>query len=130
MPFGRARSIAKSVPLYGSELWGVARKDMNRLATFHNGFLRKLCRVFWPNTISNEDIYTWALSQDIILKIKRRRLRWLRHALRKGEESIQDTSREEEKGTVTDKLEIGGGWAEVENTIQLKYNTGRPGMML
>lgn len=85
--------------------------------------------VVMPNTISNEDIYTWALSQDIILKIKRRRLRWLRHALRKGEESIQDTSREEER-TVTDKLEIGGGWAEVENTIQLKYNTGRPGMML
>ena len=50
-------SNVKSVLLYSSECWCVIKSDMSKLESFHNGCLRKICRIFWPNRISNSDLY-------------------------------------------------------------------------
>ena len=78
----------KSVLLYGSECWRVTKTDMCRVESFHNRCLRRICRIFWPNTISNIDLYTETGSRSIVAEIKRRRLRWLGHVLRMDENRI------------------------------------------
>ena len=50
-------SNVKSVLLYGAESWRVIKSDFNKLSSFHNTCLRKICKIFWPNTISNKDLY-------------------------------------------------------------------------
>ena len=78
----------KSILLYGSECWRVVKGDMAKIDAFHNGCLRKICRIFWPNKISNVDLYKKTGCNSAVLEIKRRRLRWLRHVLRMPGHSI------------------------------------------
>ena len=47
-------SVVKPVLLYGAECWRVIKSDMNKINAFHNGCLRRICRIFWPNKISNK----------------------------------------------------------------------------
>ena len=81
-------SNVKSVLLYGSECWRVIESDMNKLSSFHNGCLRKICRIFWPEKISNKDLYRKTNCRNVVLEIKHRRLRWLGHVLRMDQNSI------------------------------------------
>jgi len=55
---------------------------MKKISVFHNGCLRRICRIFWPMKVSNMELFRRSKSQDIVLEIKRRRLRWLGHTLR------------------------------------------------
>ena len=50
-------SNVKSVLLYGSECWRVIQSDMKRLDAFNNRCLRRICGVYWPNVISNKDLF-------------------------------------------------------------------------
>ena len=75
-------SIVKSVLLYGSECWQVVETDFHKIEAFHNGCLRRICRIFWPRTISNLDLHAKTQSEAIQTAIKKRRLRWLGHVLR------------------------------------------------
>ena len=75
-------SNVKSVLLYGSECWRTTVEDMSKLASFHNGCLRRICRIFWPNKVSNKDLYERTKSGCILDEIRRRRFRWLGHVLR------------------------------------------------
>ena len=81
-------SNVKSVLLYGSECWRVIESDMNKINSFHNGCLRKICRIFWPEKISNKDLYRKTNCRNVVLEIKHRRLRWLGHVLRMDQNSI------------------------------------------
>lgn len=81
-------SCVKSVLMYGSECWRVVKGDMNKISAFHNGCLRKICRIFWPNKITNKELYTKTGCRDVVLEIKLRRLRWLGHVLRMENERI------------------------------------------
>ena len=47
-----------------------------------------VCRIFWPNKISNVDLYKKTGCNSAVLEIKRRRLRWLGHVLRMPGDSI------------------------------------------
>ena len=49
-------SNVKSVLMYGSECWRVTVRDMKKINAFHNGCLRKICRIFWPEKISNREL--------------------------------------------------------------------------
>ena len=65
-----------SVLLYGSECWKLTAKLARKLETFQNKCLRKILGVFWPNTITNEELHrktkawtrvpnvTWRTAQD------------------------------------------------------------------
>ena len=37
------------------ECWRVIKIDMSKIVSFHDGFLQKIYRIFWPN--SNRDLY-------------------------------------------------------------------------
>ena len=81
-------SNVKSVLLYGAECWRIIQSDMKKLSSFHNTCLRKICKIFWPNTISNKDLYHKTNQCCIETDIKRKRWRWIGHVLRKGNEDI------------------------------------------
>jgi len=59
-------SIVKPVLLYGAECWRVVKSDM-KINAFHNGCLRRICCIFWPNKISNEELYKKIKSQIAVL---------------------------------------------------------------
>ncbi|KAL9977341.1 hypothetical protein ACROYT_G014733 [Oculina patagonica] len=46
-----------SVLLYGAEMWRVTTTDLNKLDVFHRTCLRRVLRRFWPNHLSNEELY-------------------------------------------------------------------------
>ena len=43
--------------LYGSECWRLTEKDLSKLSTFHTKSLQRILRIFWPNVISNKDLF-------------------------------------------------------------------------
>ena len=47
----------------------MTEKYLSQLSTFHTGSLRRILRIFWPNVISNKDVF-------------RRRCRWIVHVTR------------------------------------------------
>ncbi|XP_068703948.1 uncharacterized protein [Montipora foliosa] len=78
----------KSVLLYGSECWRTVKRDINKVSVFHNSCLRKICNIFWPNKICNNDLYKKTGRTGIDLEIKKRQLKWLGHVLRMPPERI------------------------------------------
>lgn len=46
----------KSILLHGSETWLVANDVTNKLQVFANRCLRRIFRIWWPNTISNAEL--------------------------------------------------------------------------
>ena len=78
----------KSILLYGSECWRVVKGDMTKIDVFYNGWLRKICRISWPNKISKVDLYKKTGCNSAVLEIKRWRLIWLGHVLRMPKDSI------------------------------------------
>ena len=74
--------------MYGSETWLVSNNITQRLQTFVNKCLRIICRIFWPNTISNDALWSLTNEQPIRWQIKRRKWQWIGHTLRKPPESI------------------------------------------
>ena len=74
--------------LYGSECWRIVKRDINKVNVFHNSCLRRICNIFWPNKISNNDLYQKTGCTSMDLEIKKRRLRWLGDVLRMSSERI------------------------------------------
>ena len=75
-------SMVKTVLLYGSESWRITESDRQRLDVFHNSALRKICRIFWPEKITNEALYDITNSEPMGQIVKKRRLRWFGHVSR------------------------------------------------
>ena len=50
-------SMVKPVLLFYAECWRVVKGDMNKISAFHNRCLRRIRHIFWPNKISNEELY-------------------------------------------------------------------------
>ena len=61
-----------SVLLYGCQSWRVSKDDVNKLDVFQTKCLRRTCNIFWPNKISNEDIYRRTNSSPISTQIQKR----------------------------------------------------------
>ena len=66
-----------NVLLYGSECWKLTAKLAHKPVTFQNRCLRKILRVFWPNTITNDELLHITAATSLVTQIKRRRWRWL-----------------------------------------------------
>ena len=81
-------SNVKSVLLYGAETWRTTKSITNKIQTFVNSCLRRILRIHWPDTISNEDLWRRTNQQPIENEIKKRRWRWIGHTLRKPQSSI------------------------------------------
>ena len=73
----------KSVLLYGSESWKITKNIASQLQTFINNCLRKILRIFWPNRITNEELWSRTGQEKIEIEIRRRKWGWIGHTLRK-----------------------------------------------
>ena len=69
------KSNVISTLLYGSESWKVTKTISSKLDVFQNRCLRRILQIYWPNTITNEELHrnrthlhpsqTKALAMDI-----------------------------------------------------------------
>ena len=86
------QSCVISTLLYGSECWRMTESDLNKLSTFHTKNLRRILRIFWPNTISNQQLLDQCNQESMETIIMRRRWKWLGHVMRKDEGNITRTA--------------------------------------
>ena len=81
-------SNVKSILLYGSETWAITDSIRKKLQTFVNRCLRRILRIYWPNVISNRELWERTNQQPIEIEIGRRKWSWLGHTLRKQDSNI------------------------------------------
>ena len=58
-------ACVKSVLLYGCETWLVTKEIQCKIQTFVNRCLRYRLRIWWPNIISNKDLWKVTGQEDI-----------------------------------------------------------------
>lgn len=58
------------------------------LCIFVNKCLRRILKIFWPQSITNADLYARTETEPLIVTIKRRKWRWIGRTLRKPVTSI------------------------------------------
>ena len=58
------------------------------LTTFVNRCLRYILRIWWPNIISNKDLWKVTGQEDINLEIRKRKFRWIGPTLREEDGEI------------------------------------------
>jgi len=63
-------ACVKSVLLYGCEIWFVTNEIQRKIQTFVNRCLRYILRIWWPNIISNKDLWKVTGQEDIIVEIR------------------------------------------------------------
>ena len=76
------KTLVISVLLYNSELWTTRKASLDRLDRWHRKRLRQLLAIYYPNVISNEDLYTRTGQEPISQTVQRRRLKWFGHCVR------------------------------------------------
>lgn len=73
----------KAVLFYGAETWRTTVTAIKKVQVFINSCLRKILRIHWPHTISNEELWQRTNQIPAEEEIKKRRWRWIGHTLRK-----------------------------------------------
>ena len=86
------KSNVLSVLLYGSECWKTTTIIEQKLEVFQTKCLRRILRIFWPNVISNQELFNRTGMTTITENIKIRRLTWLGHVCRMPANSIPRTA--------------------------------------
>ena len=81
-------SNVKSILLYGAETWRTTKFTTIKIQSFINCCLRRILQIYWPDTISNPDL--WHSTNEIPAEdeIRSRRWRWIGHTLRKPTSNI------------------------------------------
>ena len=70
------------VLLYGAESWKVTTAITTRLDVFQTRCLRRILLIFFPNTISNKELYKRTNTTTLSQETKRRRWTWIGHVCR------------------------------------------------
>jgi len=78
----------KAVLLYGCETWKNSKYITTKLQVFINKSLRKILRIFWPDRITNNELWKRTKQPRIDLQIRKRKWGWLGHTLRKSTDDI------------------------------------------
>ena len=78
-------SNVKTILLYGSETWKITTNILTKLQIFINRCLRRLLGIYWPNTISNANLWTLTKQDSIEMQIRRRKWKWIGHTLRRNQ---------------------------------------------
>lgn len=87
-------SNVKAVLLYGAETWLTNRTVINKLQVFVNKCLRRILGIFWPERITNEELWSQTKQESIEMTVRRRTWRWIGHTLRKPDSDITKQSLE------------------------------------
>lgn len=82
------KSNVLSVLLYSCETWLTTTALNAKLQGFTNRCLRSILKIWWPNVISNDDLYRKCNIDPISSIIKRRKWKWIGHTLRKDPNEI------------------------------------------
>ena len=76
-------SNVKPVFLYGSECWKINATEMKKCEAFQNRCLRRIMKIYWPNTISNNQLHKLSGTTKLEDEIKMRRWKYIGHILRR-----------------------------------------------
>ncbi|VDP47404.1 unnamed protein product [Schistosoma margrebowiei] len=72
----------KTVLLYGVETWRTTKAIIQKKQVFINSCLRKILRIRWPDTISNNQLWERTNQIPAEEKIRKKRWKWIGHTLR------------------------------------------------
>lgn len=126
-------SNVKAVLLYGAETWRTTFATVKRVQTFTNSCLRRILQVFWPNTISNTELWEETKQIPVDQELLQRRWRWLGHTLRKPPTNITrqaltwNPQGKRKRGRPcntwkrdleADMKKMGQNWSQIERTAQ------------
>ncbi|VDP53531.1 unnamed protein product [Schistosoma curassoni] len=78
----------KTVLLYGAETCTTTTTIIKKVQAFINSCLRKILNIHWPDTISNGILWERTNQLSAEQEIRKRRWKWIGHALRKSSNSI------------------------------------------
>jgi hypothetical protein len=79
---------AKSVLLCGCETWFVTNSTTQELQAFVNRCLWNILGIWWPEIITNQELWEKTGQSEIDVEIKRRKYGWIGHTLRKSQNEI------------------------------------------
>jgi hypothetical protein len=99
----------KAVHLYSCQTWRNSKSTTAKLQVFINKCLRKILRIFWPDQITNTELWKRTKQPRIDLQIRKRKWRWLGHTLQKPSDDI---ARQALEWNPQDKR----GWGRPRNT--------------
>ena len=86
------RSNVLSVHIYGVECWKTTVTIQRKLEMFQTKWTRCILRIYWPNTISNEELRN-RTGMDTLTEITQtHQWRWLGHVRRMPSNSITKTA--------------------------------------
>ncbi|VDP40866.1 unnamed protein product [Schistosoma curassoni] len=74
----------KTVLLYGAETWRTTKAIIQEIQVFINSCLRKIIRISWPDTISNNVLWKRTNQIPVEEEIRKQRWKWIGHTLRKA----------------------------------------------
>jgi hypothetical protein len=77
-----------SILLNGAETWKATKGIVQKLQAFVNKCLRKVLGIWWPNLMSNEEVWRRTNHEPINIIFKRRKWKWIGHTLRKPQDDI------------------------------------------
>ncbi|VDP67785.1 unnamed protein product [Schistosoma mattheei] len=123
----------ETVLLYGAETWRTTKAIIQKIQVFINSCLRKILRIRWPTTISNN--LMWERTNQILVEeeIRRKSSKWIGHKLRKAPNCVtrqaltwnrqdqrkrgrpENTLRRE---TETGMTKMSNNWMELEKKAQ------------
>ncbi len=79
-------SNVKAVLLYGAETWKNTKSLTNKIQVFTNKCLRSILKIWWPNKISNTELWKRTGQSGTITDMKK--WKWIGHTLRKDTSNV------------------------------------------
>ena len=70
-----------STLLYGAESWKMTKTISHKLEVFQNKCLRRILRIYWPQTISNYELRRRTGTEPVTQQVRRKRWKWIGHML-------------------------------------------------
>ena len=82
------KSNILGILLYSAESQKVTKTICHKLDVFQSKCLRRILGIFWPQTISNEELYRRTGTAPLSQEIRKRRWLWIGHIHRMGRDTI------------------------------------------
>ena len=80
------KSNVLSTLLYG---WKMTKTISHKVEVFQNRCLRRILRIYWPQTISNYELRRRTGTEPITQQVRRKRWKWIGHVLRMPPAALQ-----------------------------------------